>query len=83
MSDTRQKIIAAAHALRRGEDAVGAHTTAEVIGVISDRMASGSITPTPQISKALGEALSALERRDTLWLADMLEHEIASLFLHD
>lgn len=63
--------------LRLGQEGAGSDALARFVEALWPELATGRIQVDPQVlSIALQEAVTAQERGDILWVADMLEHEI-------
>lgn len=66
-------------AFRLGMEGEGSEHLVSLIDSISVLMANASQDAIMQLSSLLTETLGAIERKDYLWAADMLEYEIAPL----
>ena len=66
-------------AFRLGLEGEGSEHLVSLIDSISVLMTKASEDGLMQLSSLLTETLGAIERKDYLWAADMLEYEIAPL----
>jgi len=66
-------------AFRLGMEGEGSEQLVLLIDSISVLMAAASQDAIVRLSQLLTETLGAIERKDYLWAADMLEYEIAPL----
>jgi hypothetical protein len=66
--------------LRLGQEGAGFDALARFIDALVPELDAGRVpVDASRLAAALREALSAQERGDVLWVADMLEHEVRPL----
>ncbi len=67
----------AARLFRLGQEGAGSDALARFTEALWQELAAGRVQVGPEaLGPALQEAISAQERGDYLWVADMLEHEL-------
>jgi hypothetical protein len=67
-------------AYRLGMEAQASEHLVNLLDILGELLAKAPKELALKLNPILGETLGAIERKDYLWAADMLEYEIAPLF---
>lgn len=73
----RQHLSSAVQAFRIGMESEGGEELAKFIDILMQKVAKFSAQELEPLNNILGETLAAQSRKDYLWVADLLEYEIA------
>jgi hypothetical protein len=77
IDELRQELNNAATSLRLGQDGAGNDAMVRFTDLLWCHLSSGAVVaPIASLNRILPELIAAQERGDSLWIADLLEHEL-------